>query len=81
MNLGWTSDTVNVPILRFVKDTETKAHSEKSMKVSDVQVSDEDGYLSRNMTIRANLNDDCQFANKIVKERIWALDSLSRQQD
>ena len=26
---------------------------------------------TRNMTIRATLNDDSQFANKIVKERIW----------
>ena len=25
----------------------------------------------RNLTIRANLNDDSQFANKIAKERIW----------
>ena len=33
------------------------------MDVSDVNVSDEDGYLSRSMTINAN--------NKIVKERIW----------
>ena len=64
-----------------MKDTETKAHSKKSMNVSDVQVSDEDGSLSRNMTIRANLNDDSQFANKIVKERMWSLDSRSRQQD
>ena len=67
--------------LRSVKDTETKAHSEESMNVSDVQVSDEDGYLSLNKTIRANLNGDSQFANKIVKERIWTLDSPSRQQD
>ena len=41
-----------------------KARSpEKFMDVSDVNVSDEDGYLSRSMTINAN--------NKIVKERIW----------
>ena len=26
---------------------------------------------TRNMTIRATLNDDSQFANKVVKERIW----------
>ena len=38
---------------------------------NDVKVTDEDGYLSRNMTIRANVNDDSQFANKIAKERIW----------
>ena len=48
-----------------------KARSpEKSTNVS----ADEDGYLSRNMTIRANL--DTQFLvspanNKIVKERSW----------
>ena len=33
------------------------------MNVSDVKVTDEDGYLSRSKTIKAN--------NKIVKERIW----------
>ena len=49
------------------------------MNVSDVQVSSEDGYLSRNMTIRANLNDDSQFANKIAKERIWTFTSPFRQ--
>ena len=37
----------------------------------NVQVSDEDIYLSRNMTSRSNLIDVSQFANKIVKERIW----------
>ena len=26
---------------------------------------------TRNMTIRATLNDGSQFANKVVKERIW----------
>ena len=45
--------------------------SEKFIDVSDVKVTDEAGYLSRNMTIRANLNDDSQFNNKMVKERIW----------
>ena len=49
------------------------------MKVSDVQVSDEDGHLSRNMTIRASANDDSQFADKIPKERIWTLTSRFRQ--
>ena len=38
----------------------TKAHSETSMNVSDVKVTDEDGFLSRSRTIRAN--------NKIVKK-------------
>ena len=55
------------------KTLETKARSETSMNVSDVQVSDEDGYLSRNMTFRANSNDDSQFANKIANERIWKI--------
>ena len=68
VDVGWTSGTVNVPIDVQCKTLETKAHSEKSMNVSDVQVSDEDGYLSRTMTIRANLNEDPQFANKIAKE-------------
>ena len=31
---------------------ETKAHSEKSMTLSDMTVSDEDGYLIRSMTIQ-----------------------------
>ena len=43
---------------------EMKARSpEKFMDLSDVKVTDEDGFLSRNNTIKAN--------NKIVKERIW----------
>ena len=29
---------------------------------------------------RANLDDDTQFANKIMKERIWTLNSPFRQQ-
>ena len=37
------------------------------MDVRDVQVSDNDGYKSRSNTISAN--------SKIVKERIWTLDS------
>ena len=40
-----------------------KAHSEKSMNVSDVKETDEDGLLSRSMMIKAN--------NTIMKERIW----------
>ena len=63
MNFGWTSGAVNVPIDVQYKTPETKAHSEKSMNAGDIQVSDEDGYLSRNMTVTANLNDDFQFAN------------------
>ena len=48
------------------------------MDVSDVQVSDKDGYKSRSNTIKAN--------NKIVKERIWTLNPNKivtefRQQD
>ena len=39
---------------------QTKAHSEKDMNVSDVKVADEDGYLSRSKSIKAN--------NKIVKK-------------
>ena len=42
-----------------------KVHSEKFMNVSDMQVSDEDGYLIvllSNITIKAN--------SKVVKERI-----------
>ena len=39
---------------------ETKAHSGKSVNVSDMTVSDEDGYLSRSKTFNSN--------NKIVKE-------------
>ena len=37
------------------------------MNVSDVQVSDKDGFKSRSNTIKAN--------SKIVKERSWTLDS------
>ena len=33
------------------------------MNVSDVKITDEDGFLSRNMTIKAK--------NIIMKERIW----------
>ena len=37
---------------------------------SDVNMIDEDGYLSRNMTIRTNLNDDSQLHDEhIIKIR------------
>ena len=42
-------------------------HLQKIMGVSDVQVSDRDGFKSRSNTIKAK--------SKIVKERIWTLDS------
>ena len=41
----------------------SKAHSEKSMNVNDVRVSDEDGFLFCSMMIKAK--------NNIKKERIW----------
>jgi hypothetical protein len=64
VNLGWTSDTVNVHVDALWEALNMKARSpEKFMDVSDVIVSDADGYLSRSMTIKAN--------NKIMKERIW----------
>ena len=50
---------------------ETKAHSGKSVNVSDMTVSDEDGYLSRSETFNSN--------NKIVKERIWIAVKLTIQ--
>ena len=43
--------------------TETKAHSEKSMTVSDVHVTDENGFVSCTMMIEAK--------NIIMKERTW----------
>ena len=49
-----------------------RAHSEKFMNVSDMEVPDEDDRhdeQSRSKTIKAN--------SKIVKERIWTLVSLS----
>ena len=67
--------SLSIPINSLWEALEMKARSpEKSMNVRDVQVSDEDSYLSRNMTIRAIL--DTQFPvspanNKIVKERSW----------
>ena len=50
---------------------ETKAHSGKSVNVSDMTVSDEDGYFSRSKTFNSN--------NKIVKERIWTAVKLTIQ--
>ena len=51
----------SIPINSLWEALEMKARSpEKFMDVSDMKVTDEDGYLSRNMTIRANLNDDSQ---------------------
>ena len=62
--LGWNSDYVNVPVDALWKVVNMKARSpEKFMDVSDLNVSDEDGSLSRSMAINAN--------NTIVKERIW----------
>ena len=74
MNLGWTSGTVNVPI-----DVQCKTPETKAMNVSDVQVSDEDGYRVPQHDDQSELNDDSQFANKIAKERIWTLTSPFRQ--
>ena len=45
------------------KALEMKAHSEKSMKVSNVKVINVDGFLSSSMTIKANI--------KTMKERTW----------
>ena len=42
MSLGWTSDTVNAHVDALGKTLEMKAHSEKFMNVSDMQVPDED---------------------------------------
>ena len=66
MSLGWTSDTVNVHDDVLCKTPDMKAHSEKFMDVSDVQVPNEDdrhAERSRSKTIPAN--------SKIVTERIW----------
>ena len=48
-----------------------KAHSGKSVNLSDMTVSNEDGYLSRSKTFNSN--------NKIVKERIWITVKLTIQ--
>ena len=45
------------------RSSETKAHLEKSINVSDLKTTDEDSFLSINMMIRAK--------NIIMKERIW----------
>ena len=45
------------------RSLETKAHSEESMNVSDMKVTDKDDFLSRSMMIKAK--------NIIMKERIW----------
>ena len=68
-------------MLMFCETTlETKAHSEKSMNVSDVQVSrmvsagQTQHDDTRNVTIRANLDNRFPVPsgnNMIVKERIW----------
>ena len=60
------------------------------MNVSDMQIPDEDDRVAaqppphdqneQQDRERANVNDDSQFANKITKERIWALNSPLRQQ-
>ena len=42
----------------FVAGTETKAHSEKSMYVSDVKVTNEDGFLSRSKISKSGPNRD-----------------------
>ena len=57
VGLGWTSGTVNVHV----------------DAVRDVKVSDNGGFLSCSMTIKAN--------HRIMKERTWILDQSWRQQD
>ena len=51
------------PFQQLERSFQTKAHSEKFMNVSDMQVPDEEGLLSRSMMINAK--------NIIMKERIW----------
>ena len=53
-----------------------KAHTEKLVDVSDMQVPDEDDR-------HADLHNTMKANNKIVKERIWTLDSrfATEQQD
>ena len=64
VNLGWSSDNVTVHVDALWEALTIEARSpDKFMDVSDVKVSDDDGYFSRSMTIN--------FNNKIVKERIW----------
>ena len=63
MSLSWTSVIANVHGDAWRKTLEMKAHSEKFMDVSDMQVPDEDDRhdkQSRSSTIKAN--------SKIVKE-------------
>ena len=67
MDLGWTSDTVNAHDDAWWKTLEMNVHSQEITNVSDVHVSDKDGYKPRSNTIKAN--------GKIVKELIWTLDS------
>ena len=55
---------LSIPFNSLWEALEMKARSpEKFMNVSDVKVTDEDGYLIRNMTIKTNSN--------IVTEQIW----------
>ena len=63
------SDIENVHMMTFsVRHLKRKlVHLQKIMGVSDVQVSDKDGFKCRSNTIKAK--------SKIVKERIWTLDS------
>ena len=51
----------SIPInVRFGKDTETKGHSEKSMNVSDVMVTDEESKEHHHEG--ANLDQSCRSA-------------------
>ena len=67
---------LNIPISSWCFTDEMKARSpQQSMGVNDVKVTDEDGFLSCSMTIKAK--------NIIMRERIWInrvaqRDSLSK---
>ena len=65
-HLCWSS-----PINSLWEALNVKARSpDKFMDVSDTQVSDEDGYMTRNLTITAN--------SKIVDVRIWINSVISK---
>ena len=75
LDMSGTSDTLNVHLDVLRKTLEMRAHSEKFMNVSDMQVPDEDDRhqeQSRSKTIKAN--------SKTLKETILDDRSPLRQQ-
>ena len=55
------------PCLSGLNKMKSRSPDKFMDETSDVNMIDEEGYLSLNVTIRTNLNDDCQLHDEHIK--------------